>query len=332
MLDELDKKILYNLDLDSSIPFLTLGKRLKIPNETVAFRVRRLQNDGYIKNFITPIHVSKLNTFYYKFFFKFHKRTAAIDEEIIGYLKRHPSIAYLASLEGRYDLTFLVVAQGVTDLSNFLIPFKAKFGANILEQEILTMTAVHRFNMRFFLDEANALQHSQYPEQLQQPAIKEIDYKIITLLAGNSRMTNTDLAAKLNVESSVVRYHVAKLKKMGIFGTPVLELDFAKFKVNQYQVNFSLKNQNDVSKIIETASQFGQSTFATVTLGQYDLALEFAVQNVKEFRDIINQINSNFPDTIISHEVFAMQEHSINWFPKPPKNLKETFLFKVKQV
>jgi Lrp/AsnC family transcriptional regulator for asnA, asnC and gidA len=316
MLDELDKKILYHLDLNSSTPFLTLGKTLKVPNETVAFRVKRLVQTGYIKHFITTINVSKLNTFYYKFFYKFHKRTTTIDDEVVGYLKQNPSIAYLASLEGRYDLTFLVVARGITDLYEFLVPFKAKFGENILEQEILTMTGVHRFNMRFFMEEAQTLQHSQYPEQLSSPHLKDLDYQLITFLARNSRMTNTELASELKVEPNVISYHVAKLKKTGILGSPVLELDFGKFDVAQYQVNFSLKDHTNVAKIIETAAQERQSTFATVTLGKYDLALEFAVQSVKELRDLVNKINSGFPDVINSHEVFSMQEHSINWFPK----------------
>ena len=178
------------------------------------------------------------------------------------------------------------------------------------------MTGVHRFNMRFFMDQAQGLQHSQYPEQLSKPTLKDLDYKLITLLARNSRMTNTELAADLKVEPNVIGYHVAKLKKAEILGSPVLELDFAKFDVAQYQVNFSLKDHTSVSKIIETAAQFKQSTFATVTLGKYDLALEFAVQSVKELRDLINKINSGFPEVINSHEVFSMQEHSINWFPK----------------
>ncbi len=318
MLDSLDKQILYNLDLNSSTPFLTLGKTLKVPNETVAFRVKRLIQDGYIKNFITTINVSKLNTFYYKFFYKFHKRTQVIDDEVIGYLKQNPSIAYLANLEGRYDLTFLVVAQGVTDLFNFLVPFKAKFGEHILEQEILTMTAVHRFNMRFFSDQPQVLQHSQYPEQLIQPSIKEIDYKIITMLAGNSRTTDIELANALKITPSVARYHVSKLKKAGIFGSPVLELDFSKFGVAQYQVNFSLKNQERISEIIAAAGQLPQSTFATVTMGKYDLALEFAVRSIKELRDLLNKLNDQFADTVMSHEVFDMQEHGINWFPQSP--------------
>ncbi len=320
MLDDLDKKILYHLDMDSSAPFLTLGKTLKVPNETIAFRVRRLVSAGYIKHFITTINVSKLNTFYYKFFYKFHKRTAESDSEVVGYLRQNPSIAYLASLEGRYDLTFLVVAQGIADLSEFLVPFKAKFGENILEQEILTMTGVHRFNMRFFVDQASTLKHSQYPEQLAEPNLKDLDYQVITLLARNSRMTHTELASALHVEPNVARYHVNKLKKAGIFGSRVLELDFAKFGAAQYQVNFSLKNHDSMAQIIERASQSKQATFATVTLGKYDLALEFAVQSVKELRDLVNELNASFPGNIISHEVFAMQEHGINWFPQEPKH------------
>ena len=72
-LDLLDQKILYQLDLNSSQSFLDLGKKLDIPNETIAFRVKRLQKNGYIKNFVNTINVSNLNSFYYKFFFKFQK-------------------------------------------------------------------------------------------------------------------------------------------------------------------------------------------------------------------------------------------------------------------
>jgi DNA-binding Lrp family transcriptional regulator len=319
MLDSLDAKILYNLDLDSSVPFSKLSKELKVPNETLVFRIKRLRDNGYIKNFITTINVSQLNTFYYKFFFKFHQRSDKIDEEIIAYLKQSPAIAYLANLEGRYDLTFLVVARGIKDLQEFLIPFRARFGSHILEQEILTMTGVHRFNFRFFLPAGGISKHTEYPQELVDPKIKDIDYQIITSVARNSRITDTELGEKLGLHPNVVRYHVTNLKKKKIFGSPVLDLSFAKFGVSQYQVNYSLKNQERISKMINAALAFTQATFATVTLGKYDLALEFVTQNVQELRSIVNELNAAFADDINSHEVFVMQEHSINWYPKRPK-------------
>src|SRR3990170_8040980 len=97
-LDLLDQKILYELDLDSSQSFLDLSKKLEEPNETIAFRVKRLQKNGYIKNFITTINTSNLNSFYYKFFFKFQKTIPKIERDIIDYLRAYHGIAYLARL------------------------------------------------------------------------------------------------------------------------------------------------------------------------------------------------------------------------------------------
>jgi Lrp/AsnC family transcriptional regulator for asnA, asnC and gidA len=313
-LDLLDQKIIYELDLNSSQSFLNLAEKVDVPNETVAFRVKRLEKNGYIKNFITTINISNLNSFYYKFFFKFQKTTPKTEKEIINYLRSCGGIAYLASLEGRFDCTFLVLAQGIDDLYNFLIPFKEKFGEYILEQEILTMTSVHRFNFRFFY-EGGKLLHSHYPEELNRPDIDNLDYSIIMALAKNSRLSLRDIAKQNKVHPNVVRYRIQKLRKKKILGSSVLDIDFKKFGVEQHQVCFTLKNQNSVRKIIDFIALFPEATFATVTLGKYDLAVEFATRNKVALKRILDTVKIEFSGTIISQDIFEMEEHSINWFP-----------------
>lgn len=313
-LDLQDQKILYELDLDSGQSFLDLATKLDIPNETIAFRVKRLQKNCYIKNFITTINISNLNSFYYKFFFKFQKTTPEIEVAIIDYLRLHHGIAYLASLEGRFDCTFLVLAQGKDDLNAFLVPFKEKFGEYILEQEILTMTSVHRFNFRFFY-EGGKLLHTQYPEKLKKPDIDDLDYAILTSLAANSRLNLSEIAKTNKVHPNVIRYRIEKLKKAEILGTPVLDIDFKKLGVEQYQVDYSLKNQSSVQKMINFVAPLPEATFATVTLGKYDLAVEFAVKNNEALKRILDRIKMEFSDTIISQEIFGMKEHRVNWFP-----------------
>ena len=318
-LDLIDQKILYELDLNSGQSFLDLATKVDIPNETVAFRVKRLQKNGYIKNFITTINTSNLNSFYYKFFFKFQKTILTIEKEIFNHLRAYHGIAYLARLEGRYDCTFLVLAQGIADLYAFLIPFKEKFGEFILEQEILTMTSVHRFNFRFFYENGKLL-HTDYPEELRKPEIDDLDYAIITTLAKNSRENLSKIAKVNNVHANVVRYRIKNLKKSGILGSSVLDIDFKKFSVEQYQVDFTLKNQNSVKKIIEAVGLLPETTFATVTLGKYDLAVEFVVKNKESLKRILDRIKIEFSDTIISQDIFEMEEYSVNWFPYILKN------------
>ncbi len=313
-LDLVDQKLLYELDLDSGQSFLELAKKVGIPKETAAFRVKRLLDQGAIKHFLTTVHVSNLGAFYYKFFFKFQKTTPEIETTIIAFLKAYKGIAYLASLEGRFDVTFLVLARGISDLYRFLIPFKEKFGEYILEQEILTMTSVHRFNFRFFY-EGGKLQHIEYPEELHTPDLDPLDYKVLTALAQDSRLNLTKLAKEQKVHPNVVRYRISKLKAKQILGRAVLDIDFQKFGIQQYQVDFSLKNQSAVKKIIDFVAPLPEATFATVTLGKYDLALEFAVRNSEALKRILDRIKSEFAATVISQDIFVMREHSINWFP-----------------
>ncbi|MEE9525343.1 MAG: Lrp/AsnC family transcriptional regulator [Candidatus Woesearchaeota archaeon] len=313
-LDLTDRKILYQLDLNSRISYKQLGKKLRIAKETVAFRVKRLKKQGYIKNFLTSIHVSNINRFYYKLFYKFHKTTPEIDKKIVNYIKNYRSIAYFSSLEGRYDIVFLILSKDMQDLYKFLVPFREKFGDYILEQEILTLTSTHRFNFRFFY-EGGQLLHTQYAEKLTQPDTDELDFNIVRALAQNSRIKLIDIAKQNNTDTNVIKYRIKKLKKANILGTHVLEVDFEKFNQQQIQICYSLKNHAAIKRLIDYTAQIPKSTFATIMLGKYDLAVEFVVENMKELRQIMNKIKTQFSQEITDHETFIMEEHSINWFP-----------------
>ena len=313
-LDLVDKKILYELDINSRISFKELGKKTRVSKETASFRVKRLVKDGYIKNFIASINTSGLNRFYYKVFYKFHKITPAIDKEIVEFIKNYKSVAYFAGLEGKYDVVFLLLSSSFHDLYDFLVPFREKFGGNILEQEILTLTATHRFNFRFFM-QGGELLHTKYAEKLRQPDIDGIDYAIIEMLAKNSRVPLIEIAKKTGTETNVVKYRIKKLHKLGILGTNVLDVDFEKFGMQQYQIDFTLKDHSVTHKLIDFLAQNPGSTFATITLGKYDLAVEFVVENMKELRKILDQIKERFSQDIIDEDIFIMEEHSINWFP-----------------
>ncbi len=313
-LDLVDRKLLYELDLNSRQSYAEISKKLRIAKETARFRINRLKERNYIKNFITTMNTSHLNRFYYKLFYKFNKTNPQIDQQIVSFIQNYKSIAYFASTEGRYDLTFLILAKDMRDLYGFLIPFREKFGDYILEQEILTMPTVHRFNFRFFY-ESGKLLHTKYPIELQEPEIDKVDYQILRELAKNSSINLIDLAKITNTETNVVKYRIRKLKNKKIIGTHVLDINFEKFGFQHFQIDFSLKNHSMIDQIIHYVAQNPKATFATVTLGKYDLAVEYVIQTMGELREILNDLKDKFSEHIVDHDVFILYEHNINWFP-----------------
>ncbi|MCR4335813.1 MAG: Lrp/AsnC family transcriptional regulator, partial [archaeon] len=59
-LDLLDRKILYELDIDSRQPLAELAKKVGKSRNVVEYRINKLQKDGVIKNFVTLLDAGRL--------------------------------------------------------------------------------------------------------------------------------------------------------------------------------------------------------------------------------------------------------------------------------
>ncbi|MBS3123943.1 Lrp/AsnC family transcriptional regulator [Candidatus Woesearchaeota archaeon] len=314
-LDLLDKKILYELDLDSRQHISTLAKAVKASKETVNFRIKRLSKERYIKKFITTINISNLNSYYYKLFYKFYQATPEVEQKIIQFIEEYPKTAWLGTFEGPYDLAFLILAKSIYDLDEFLVKFRKLFGIYILEQEIHVITSVHRFNAKFFHSSTKTL-HTHYPKTLKESKIDELDHNLMKELANNSRSPILTLAHRFKVDSGTIIYHIKKLKKEGILGTSTLALNFERFGLQHFQVNFKLKDYDSVKKIIAFFSQHAKATFATTTLGRYDLAIELVVKNNQELKSIFDSIKKLYSTDIIDYDTFLItKEFNVTWYP-----------------
>jgi len=62
-LDLKDRKILYELDINSRQSFSQLGKKVGLHKDVVAYRVKKLQEKGIIKNFYTELNGYKFGYF-----------------------------------------------------------------------------------------------------------------------------------------------------------------------------------------------------------------------------------------------------------------------------
>src|SRR3990167_8777568 len=106
-MDNYDKKIMFELDINARASASSIAKKIRLPKETVNFRIKRLLKNKYIKYFYTIINASRFGYQYYRIFFKFNKITHEIEERIIRYLRNEKSCANLRIIEGTYDICFV---------------------------------------------------------------------------------------------------------------------------------------------------------------------------------------------------------------------------------
>ncbi|MCK5630716.1 MAG: AsnC family transcriptional regulator, partial [Nanoarchaeota archaeon] len=74
--------------------------------------------------------------------------------------------------------------------------------------------------------------------------LDEIDYKILRILATNSRMPSIDLARKINITERIVRYRIKELVRKQIILAFSIQLNQQAINYDYYKVMFYLKNMD----------------------------------------------------------------------------------------
>ena len=82
-IDLKDRKILYQLDLDARQSLTQVGKKVGLKKDVVAYRVKRMQDEGIIKNFWTVINTFKLGYNVFRIYINFHYVSTQIKNDII---------------------------------------------------------------------------------------------------------------------------------------------------------------------------------------------------------------------------------------------------------
>jgi len=117
MIDELDLKLMQELQKDGRMSHVDLAKKLGVVEGTVRKRIRNLVGNNIIKTITVP-NLRKLG-YNFMSFMALEVRMANL-REIADNLARKPNVCYLAFVTGRYDMVAFVMTRSPEELSYFI--------------------------------------------------------------------------------------------------------------------------------------------------------------------------------------------------------------------
>ncbi|MFH1591079.1 MAG: winged helix-turn-helix transcriptional regulator [archaeon] len=315
VLDLLDRKIMYELDINARMSATAIGKKVRASKETVNYRLNRLLKQGYINGFYTVFDTAKLGFYYYKTFIKFHHTTPEIEKGIIEYLRVNPGCAYLGSCEGPYDALFLIMVRSAREFREFWQDFSGRFGEHILDKAIHTVLTTHRLNLKF-LHRGESSMHSYYQDELGSYSVDAVDSQIMQLLSKDARMSLVEIGRRVDIDPQVVKYRIKKLEQDGIILSYTSSPNFSKLGLQFIQLNFSLKNLSTIPSIIEFFDRTNTCLYALELLGRYDLTIEIHVESDRAFRRIMDSFKKDFVDQYHDYDAYSVyREHLVVWLP-----------------
>jgi len=117
MIDELDLKLMQELQKDVRAKHVDLAKKLDVVEGTVRKRIKNLVGNSIIKTIAVP----NLRELGYNFMSLMALQVRLADlRDIAENLVKKPNICYLAFVTGRYDMIAVVITRSPEELAHFI--------------------------------------------------------------------------------------------------------------------------------------------------------------------------------------------------------------------
>ena len=305
-LDNLDRKILAELDIDSRQPITILSKKLHRARNVIEYRMKKLQEDGIIKNFVTLLDASKLGLDVWNVYLEFQDISSSVEQKMINYLNKNKKVWWVAQTAGKWNMIYSIFIKDIKELYSTINNFNIEFGKYVLNQSLVAHVEAEIFSRGYLINKPAV--GVSWSKDTKVEEVDELDKRILRELSTNSRISSTDLAVKLHSTERIIIYRIKDLIKRGIITRFRLQLDTAKFGYHFYKSIIHLKNfeEKQAKLLKDYCKDLGNIFHYEKKIGPWMLELEMDSQSYEKANELMKKMKEAFPDYIKSYELILI--------------------------
>ncbi|UCD13754.1 MAG: Lrp/AsnC family transcriptional regulator [Thermoplasmatales archaeon] len=312
-IDLKDRKILYELDINSRQSFRSIGRKVGLSKDVVAGRVNKLKENGIIKRFYPRYDTLQLGLNLLRFYFKFQYVTPEIKKEIINNFMNNDYVNNLFSTEGSYDLGVIINVERISDIWPFWRKTLEKYGDYFSEQVFSAYMGELIYGQSFLLEDIEKPGRSPKRSSLGKAKIDNLDLEILKLLVSDARIPTVEMAKKLDSTVATITSRIKRLVDLKVILGFTVELDLDKIGYQVWKVDFYLSEYTKINQIVKYLEKNPLLLCVDYTIGCADLEIELNVRSISQLHNIIEDLHSKFPKIIRKYSYFRVVKF-YKWF------------------
>jgi Lrp/AsnC family leucine-responsive transcriptional regulator len=319
-IDLKDRKILYELDLNCRQSNTQIGKKVGLKRDVVAYRIKRMQDEGIIKNFWTAINTFKLGYDVFRIYIDFQYVSSKVKEEIVQHFVDYKNVWAVISLKAEIDFDIVVWIKDTYEFYQFwnrtLDKYEDYFAKHIISVYIETFNYKKSYLLPEEYDGSDRLIYRTTCGG-KTVEIDDMDYHLLNEIAINARMPLIDLAEKLGCSSQSVNYRLKNLIKNGVINAFRVDVNLSELGLQHYKLEIYLKDHKQRNAIWSYLKEKPYCDTLNVAVGWCDLEFELIVENVDKLGQIMDEIYSKFPNAIKKQTFWIFEKvHKERWLPE----------------
>jgi len=309
-LDVKDRKILYQLDLNSRQSLNTIGSKVRLTKNVVQYRIDRLVKTGIIKNFFTSIDFYKLGYINLGIYVNYQYYTPDIEKDIITYFINSKQAWFIANIQGKFDLIVLFSVNNMNQFFSFWKQTLRSFRFYFQNALISFFTKTYYLPISYLIEEEDMSQRLKHElvDGGTKVEIDETDKAILRHISLNSRKPIIDIADDLHTSSTTIANRIKKLEALKVINGYRINIDYLKLGLQLFNVHLNLRNYDKLYQILSYVKRNPYLISASEVIDHCDLSLNYHSTNFNELHSTIKDIYKKFPDDIKNHMTFSYPE------------------------
>jgi DNA-binding Lrp family transcriptional regulator len=293
-IDDLDRKLIRELEINALQTNVTLAKKLKVNRNTVKTRFEKLLGERVIR--ILPIEDPFARGFRTQVHMGLNTLPSQVDV-VANTLARYENIHHVAIFTGQYDLMAWAVLERPEELPG-LVTKELNNIPGITSIE--TMVNLEIVKRSFAYLSNDYLDLRRHPPQ---PPLDSLDLGLIGELRTNALQTLSELASKLGTSTSTIRRKLKRLLEQRILRV-VAVADPAVLGYNT-RATIGIKVQpHRVDAVAQELASFGNVQHILINTGNFDLIVSTDFRGPNELSRFVREDLGNIQG-LVSHETMV---------------------------
>lgn len=314
--DAKDRAILRELFNNARSPYSVIAKKVRLSEESVNYRIKRMIDQGLVTGFNTIIDVKKIGFQIFFIYLKLRNIDINYEEKIIQHLKNDQNVAWIIKCLGNYDFIIKIFAKSIDEANLMTKKLESKFSTHIdllfidalIEEKAIPFSFLYETKETEFY----SIKSSSNIE------IDNTDIKILKSIANNARLSTTELAINLKQSRELIKYRLKKLEENKIITKYRPDVWPKKIGYNWYFLIFKIGfiDKEISSKLQTYVTNHPNVTYFYKTIGSSDIQIEVRMKTTLELNNTLMKIRGILKDSLKHHDVqIILQEYKYTYFP-----------------
>jgi DNA-binding Lrp family transcriptional regulator len=305
-MDKLDWKILNVLDWNGREPINRIAKKVRSNKDVVAYRIKKLEEQGIIKRYFPILDMQKLGYHTSRLYFDLEEMNEQQEKDFVTFLDKEINVGVIFRTDYPYKYGIFLWTKSIYEIQEAIIKIKGKLGGVLVKYTHSLISTLRQYPKDYLFGKSHHETHRSL-EPTSAISYDKNDFLILKELSANARLSTVQIGKNMGLPQSTVSAKIKNLEKKGIIMGYRAEIDFIKLGHMNYFLEIYLDNNENLKQIESWADTHKNVVWLQKTIGTCDIEIEVEVKDRAGLELLLNELRKRFPN--IRKIVFFSQEY-----------------------